>query len=95
MSEQQREKRQSFRMPPGHCPSCGHKLDAATSLDNELPSPGDASLCLYCQNIMILDVDDTLRLPTDEERAELEADPDVQDLRARVRQFVADNPREL
>lgn len=59
------------------CPSCGHKLDAATatSANMQAPEPGDLSLCIECaaflrytrlMTLEILPEEDLLEMPTDE-----------------------------
>ena len=34
------------------CPKCGHILDAATSLENASPKPGDVTICVGCGNLL-------------------------------------------
>ena len=38
------------RVPLSPCTSCGHKMDAATSAQNDgaIPSPGDVTVCINC-----------------------------------------------
>lgn len=37
-----------------HCPACGHPIDSASVLFDETvrPSPGDLTVCLYCQTVL-------------------------------------------
>ncbi len=56
------------RLPSATCPSCGKKLDAATTFDEDVePSPGDVTICLGCQDILIFTEELGLRRPTDQE----------------------------
>lgn len=34
--------------PPSTCPTCGHLIDRATSMEAKRPAPGDLTICLYC-----------------------------------------------
>lgn len=57
------------------CPSCGMKMDAATSVTGggeHIPRPGDYSVCLQCGQILIFDEErePVLALPEDLEHAE-------------------------
>jgi hypothetical protein len=46
----------THRTTPTLCPTCGHKLDAATGLDHDhKPSPGDLSVCIQCGEILEFD----------------------------------------
>ena len=56
------------RLPPASCPSCEKKLDAATHPTGDVaPSPGDVTICLGCQDILIFTEELGLRRPTDQE----------------------------
>ena len=56
------------RFSPASCPSCGKKLDAATHPTEDVaPLPGDVTICLCCQDILIFTEDLGLRRPTDQE----------------------------
>jgi hypothetical protein len=79
-------------MPPAICPTCGKTLDSAAGIGNpQLPNPGDVSICLYCANVAIFDIDDTLRTPTAAEQAELDRDTSIQKVRATVRQYAQEH----
>ena len=47
----------STHLPAQPCPSCTHKLDAATPVGKELhiPKPQDYTVCLNCQQILQFD----------------------------------------
>ena len=61
------------RLPPASCPSCGKKLDAATHPTEDVaPSPGDVTICLGCQDLLIFTEELGLRRPTE---AEIQALP--------------------
>jgi len=35
------------------CPACGYTLDAATGVQgNEIPGPGDISICINCASVL-------------------------------------------
>lgn len=36
------------KMGKDTCPKCGELLNAATSMGDHVPSPGDFSICFYC-----------------------------------------------
>lgn len=53
----------SSNAPPTPCPICKKVLDAATCMEGEhKPSPGDVSICLYCQTWLRFTDDLGLRL---------------------------------
>ena len=57
-----------FRVPLAHCPTCNHKLDAASNPeDDRPPAPGDATICIKCATVLIYLPDMSLRLATQEE----------------------------
>ena len=50
-------------MPLSYCPSCGYKMNAATSLENDaVPKSGDFSVCLRCGEILRFDENLLLRV---------------------------------
>lgn len=56
---------QTTTIEPTACPSCGHKIDAATSAYGDYePAEGDISLCIRCANVSIFGNDLTLRRPS-------------------------------
>jgi len=65
------------RMPTSICPICKSSLEAATSLKNEIPDPGDISVCLYCGNILKFNDDlELVSLSNDEMQALKNSKPD-------------------
>lgn len=57
------------------CPHCGHTFDCASSERKEqVPEPGDVSVCLYCTGFMIFNEEMKLRVLTAEEIAEMPAE---------------------
>lgn len=69
---------QTWRVEPVHCSTCGDRLDAASGEPGKGPEPGDASLCLNCGDLIVFETATLARPPTDDERADIEADPRVQ-----------------
>lgn len=71
------------------CPSCGHVNDAATGLGTEFePSAGAASICISCAAIGVFTGDGVnTRRPSDDERRQIEADPQVRRAVAVVKQY--------
>ena len=65
------------RMHPCNCPKCDMLLDAATDLSdpNNEPTPGDVTLCLYCDALLEFDEDMMLK-----EINIKELEPEVQDV---------------
>ncbi len=60
------------KLPPATCPSCGQKLDAATRFEDDLePSPGDVTICVGCQDVLVFTEELGLRQPTEAEIQEL------------------------
>lgn len=60
------------------CPYCGRENTLATGINTEgTPDEGAVNLCWRCREPSLFQADLTLRKPTDEERAEIMADPDV------------------
>lgn len=62
------------RVPPHTCTQCGSVNNAASS-SADVPSPGDVSICGKCGILTIFDEGLTLRPPTADELAALQADP--------------------
>lgn len=58
-----------FELPESKCPDCGYTANAATNLEDEeqMPEPGDCSLCIKCAGIAVFNDDLMLRSPTEEE----------------------------
>lgn len=70
------------------CLNCGHNVNKAASVDDDMsPSPGDATICLYCSHIMIFTDDMAMRNPTDEELSQIRNSADYQKMMWVARQF--------
>jgi hypothetical protein len=66
------------RVVTSFCTNCGKKLNAATSpFAQDNPAPGDATVCIKCNHIMIFDENMRLRNPTDEEFDEIAGDEEI------------------
>ena len=60
------------------CPWCERQHQAASGLGNaEVPDEGSVSLCWGCYKASFFMADGSLRKPTDEEQASLDADPEI------------------
>lgn len=78
MNRRERRKHRTTRHKQSACLNCGKLLDASTSVDGDhAPSPGDATVCLDCQHLMMYADDMTLRNLTDEEMIEVAGDPRI------------------
>lgn len=80
------------------CPACGYVFDDQTAIGGDgprQPTAGSISICIACGEPGIY-VDDMLglriRQPTDEERAELDADETVRQVRAAWREVERRHP---
>jgi hypothetical protein len=75
------------------CPFCGYQADSAGTPDGDesrKPQAGDGSLCFGCGSLNVYTGQGLrLRAPTDEERAEMEANPVIMREQARLRRFLA------
>lgn len=71
-----------------NCPHCGRKHEVHDGPSRGAkPKSGDASLCWGCGGIavyVLLDGNLTLRLPTAQEDAEIQASPQVRETRAAI-----------
>lgn len=68
--------RTTTRVPLSKCPNCGYKLDACTATKpgpDVRPSPGDASVCYRCGEILVFDERLRIVRPTPQQLAELRA----------------------
>jgi hypothetical protein len=74
------------KTPLCHCLGCGHKFDAGANPDNDqdLPGPGDVTVCLKCGAVMKYADDMTVRGMTDAEIDELTNDMEWMGQIARV-----------
>jgi hypothetical protein len=72
----------SIRLPACNCPWCSEEISAVIEIrEDTVPKPGDATLCLYCGEWCVFDIDLTLRKPTDDEFVMLAFDETCQGLR--------------
>jgi hypothetical protein len=59
--------------PNGLCPHCGRGADGVTDpFEEEVPKPGDISICVYCRDVAVFQGDLSLRKMTEEEVAGME-----------------------
>jgi hypothetical protein len=66
---------QSTDLPADRCPLCGAVIDAASCLqDDAHPTPGDLTICLRCQGLLIFTEDMHHRVLTNREYLALPAD---------------------
>lgn len=73
------------------CPECDYVVDDASSVDapeNHQPDEGSIGICIRCACLAVYYVQEGqtlgLRLPTDEERAECDADERITKVRAAI-----------
>lgn len=62
------------------CPFCNYILNAATAGPHNpdaSPEPNDATICINCGGVLIYDEHTRVRKPTDQELAEVMADPNA------------------
>lgn len=66
-------------LPASVCPYCEKLLDAAGALDKDTtPKPGDASICVYCAQMLIFNHKLVLRKPHADEIAMIrKVDPEA------------------
>jgi hypothetical protein len=71
-------------LPPADCPSCFYVMDSATCVSkgqrDAIPSVGDMTVCMRCGQILTYTETLGLRKLTDDERKELESDPETKSL---------------
>lgn len=67
-----------MRDRPRRCPNCRTVVDGATAVDGShaVPSPGDATVCVYCARVLIFTAEG-LRLPTMRELEQLAENEDL------------------
>lgn len=72
------------RTPQVFCPRCNHQLNALGTPDglpgDRGPQEGDVSICIECGQLLIIQADLTMRLPTQEEIDNAVDDPKIYDL---------------
>lgn len=64
----------TINTPESFCPSCGKRFDQASSAFGEsTPKPDDITICIRCGQVMLFNLDMTVRLPDEDELADLDA----------------------
>ena len=46
-----------IRIKPSPCPYCGYSLSAASNPLDQIPLPGDLTMCANCRNLLEFDED--------------------------------------
>jgi len=60
------------------CPHCGRTNQVADGPSPESkPEPGDISICWRCGKVSVFAENGSTRLPTEEEAAEIQRDPEI------------------
>lgn len=78
----------SHQGPPAACPYCGAEIDGYTGVTgDEIPDPGDPSVCVYCAGLLVFDLDRLPREPREDELPALLADPTVMTMQRAVREM--------
>ena len=71
------------RLAPCPCPHCGKVLDAASPADGAAsPSPGDATLCIYCGEWCVFNDELKLEKPSDDAYVEIGTNPECRRIRS-------------
>jgi hypothetical protein len=80
----------SSNVPASRCLHCRKIVDGATNInDDKAPTPGDATVCIYCGHLMIFGKAMRLRNPTSEEIHALAGDANLLTVQALLAQFHA------
>lgn len=67
-----KEETMTSRLPGRHCPVCRAEIDGQTSVAGQFtPKPGDVTVCLYCQSILIFTEDLQTRIASYDEMLQL------------------------
>jgi hypothetical protein len=87
----------AIALPPYACARCGYACDAASgvgSAPSAIPAEGSVSLCIRCGLLAIFTggADPVLRAPTEQERRNIESDPELSRIRAALAQAIAERP---
>lgn len=76
------------RLPDSWC-TCGHKLSGARGIDwDNMPEPGNLSVCMYCGVLRMYAEDLSLRELTREELSDVMADREMSTQILRMRQAI-------
>lgn len=62
-------------IPEITCPTCGYKMDRATSFEGATPHPDSVSICIRCSIPSMFDENMQLRNLTEEEAENVNNDP--------------------
>ena len=66
------------RVKASNCPFCEYQHDGATQINgNNLPKPGDVSICIKCGLVGVFDDNLDVRKPTAKEEAEFKKDDTI------------------
>lgn len=66
-------------IPENNCTNCGKRLDAVDNLgeEEEMPEPGNFTVCLGCGHVMVFAEGLSLRDPDDSEIHEIAGNPEL------------------
>lgn len=73
---EERECMKTTKIPEVSCPTCGYKMDGATSYEGRTPHPDSVSICIQCTTPSMFDESLQLRNLTEEETEALNNDPE-------------------
>jgi hypothetical protein len=72
----------SYTLPEMKCLRCDAVLNQASdNHEDSRPEPGDFTVCLYCEHLMVFKNDLTLREPTNNEAVEADTNSDLHEVR--------------
>lgn len=79
-------KPQDYPMPLATCPRCGYKPDYASKIHGDGdPTPGDFTICLHCNALLVFTEKMQLRNPTLAESQLAQKDPELRRVIANAR----------
>lgn len=77
---------QDHAATPCNCPYCHYKVDRCLNISTAgPPKAGDFTLCIRCGNLSIFDSELKMRVPSEDDLAELAKSPENMQLVARAR----------
>lgn len=71
-------RRTETRTPLARCSSCGRPINSQSNPHDEIPQPGDVTICIGCGHVMVIDGDGSVREMTLEEAVEITRDDVLQ-----------------